>query len=71
MDLDARAHDATTAMHAAALNNRTACALILQSGGARVDLADVDGNTPLHCAALSGSTAMVRFLVDSGANIYM
>lgn len=58
-----------TALHSAALQNRTVVANRLLRAGADANIQKYDGNTPLHLAAEFKSPEVAQMLVDRGADI--
>ena len=66
----ARDHDGTTALHAAAQAGHADAARTLLAFGADVDAPDHYADTPLHVAAAEGHRALVELLVrDGGADV--
>lgn len=58
-----------SAVHQAAAENATDCALWMLDQGAPVDIQDVQGETALMRAAWLGNNEMVRALVQAGADL--
>jgi hypothetical protein len=69
-EIEARDNRGRTALHWAAINDRTATARALLTAGAESEARDNDGETALIWAAVNDHTATVQELLDRGANIY-
>ena len=66
-DVDARDHDGSTALHAAAEGGNLAAAALLLDRRASPGAATRVGETPLHFAAREGQPEVCRLLLDAGA----
>eukprot|EP00966_Prymnesium_polylepis_P317876 7343212-Prymnesium_polylepis.1 len=68
LEVDARDHDGSTALHAAAEGGHTEALSILLERGASVDVRANYDDTALHFAAREGHLAVARLLVERGAD---
>ena len=66
--LNARAEDGSTPLHAAAYGGHAELVELLLARGASVDATTVNGSTPLHGAAYGGHVDCARRLMDAGAD---
>ena len=66
-EIDARDHDGSSALHAAALAGRGGAVRMLLEAGADARAASHLQETPLHCAAREGHAHVVGMLVAAGA----
>ena len=66
--VDARDHDGSTALHAAAQHGHSAAATMLLAHGADASVRTRCGDTPLHYAARGGHTALIALLLRHGAD---
>lgn len=68
--VDDQKDDGYTPLHLAALNNHLQVAqLLIELGGARVDLQNINMQTPLHLAVERQHHDIVRLLVNAGTNL--
>ena len=67
-ELEAKANDGRTPLHAAALTGHVDTARLFLEKGADIHARDEEGRTPLHRAALQGHREMVAFLLARGAD---
>ena len=68
-NVDAQAHDGTSALHRAAYNGHTNVVKVLLSAGATVDIKNAEGETPLMAAAFNGHLSCIDYLLGGGAKV--
>ncbi len=68
-DINAKADNGTTPLHALARNGYSECFKLLVSGGADITAVDNRGSILLFIAAASGHKDIVEFLVSKGADV--